>query len=78
MHGTRTALLAALPFWLSFLLVPLMWISVFQGGWTLLLVPLATWQLFSIRDLVAGLNTKNEDPETPEAELFWYRAVTLA
>lgn len=78
MHGTRTALLAALPFWLSFLLVPLMWISVFQGGWTLLLVPLATWQLFSILDLVAGLNTKNEDPETPEAELFWYRAVTLA
>jgi len=68
---------SALPFWLSFLLVPLIWFSAFQGGWWVLLVPLMTWYLFAALDWVFGLNLENADPETPDDELFWYRALTV-
>jgi alkane 1-monooxygenase len=33
--------------------------------------------MFSLLDALAGLNTDNPDPETPEAGLFWYRLITL-
>ncbi|MBJ6372901.1 alkane 1-monooxygenase [Sedimentitalea arenosa] len=68
---------AALPFWMSFLLVPLAWVSATQGGWTVLLLPLVTWYLFSALDWIGGLNLANADPQTPEADLFWYRLLTL-
>jgi len=42
-----------------------------------LLVPLCTWYLFSIVDVFAGLDTSNADPQTPDAQLFWYRLITL-
>lgn len=67
----------ALPFWLSLGLVPLAWIAALFGGWTLVLVPLATWYLFSLLDAVLGLNTENADPSASEKDLFWYRMVTL-
>ncbi|MEM8979511.1 MAG: alkane 1-monooxygenase [Pseudomonadota bacterium] len=67
----------ALPFWASLALVPLAWIAATNGGWTILLLPAATWFLFSIVDLFAGLETKNADPETPDASLKWYRLITL-
>lgn len=69
---------AALPFWMSFLLVPLVWISAFAGGWWVLLVPVATWYLFAALDSFAGVNLDNADPETPEADLYWYRLLTTA
>ncbi|MEC8015890.1 MAG: alkane 1-monooxygenase, partial [Pseudomonadota bacterium] len=43
LHSWQTAL----PFWLSFLLVPLLAISALFGGWLILLPPLATWYLFA-------------------------------
>ncbi|MCF6233649.1 MAG: alkane 1-monooxygenase [Rhodobacteraceae bacterium] len=67
---------SALPFWLSFLLVPLLWFSAVTGGWTVLLTPLVTWYLFSALDFVFGLNLENADPETSEEDLFWYRMLT--
>ena len=70
-------LLNALPFWASLALIPLAWIGAIYGGWTVLLVFFGSWFMVSLIDLVTGLNTENEDPETPEAELFWYRLITL-
>ena len=65
------------PFWVSLGLFPLILFVAMQGGWWLVLVPLSTWYLFSILDLLGGLNLDDADPETDDAQLFWYRAVTL-
>jgi len=70
-------IIRALPFWLSLALVPILVIGAVQGGWAVLLVPLCTWYLFSIVDVFAGLDTSNADPQTPDAQLFWYRLITL-
>lgn len=67
----------ALPFWLSLALVPLAVIGAEFGGWTVVLLPLSSWVLFSVLDLLTGLNEDNADLDTPEAGLFWYRAITL-
>ena len=67
----------ALPFWLSLGLVPLAWIGATVGGLTTILLPIATWYLFSIIDVFAGLNEENADLETPDEQLFWYRLITL-
>ncbi|MDP2518539.1 alkane 1-monooxygenase [Shimia thalassica] len=68
---------SALPFWLSLFLVPLIWIVAGLGGWWVLLVPIATWYLFSALDAALGLNLANADLDTTEDDLFWYRLVTL-
>ena len=68
---------AALPFWLSLLLVPIAWVSAILGGWAVLLLPFATWYLFGIIDIFAGLNEANEDPATPDDQLWWYRFITI-
>jgi alkane 1-monooxygenase len=67
----------ALPFWLSLALPPLGLIGMVYGGWTVALLPLSAWFLFSLLDLLAGLNTDNPDPQTPDTALTWHRAVTL-
>ena len=67
----------ALPFWLSLLLIPLAWFCATQGGWTIALLPLVTWYLFSLLDAVLGLNLDNADLEATEDDLYWYRLVTL-
>ncbi len=69
---------AALPFALSLALIPLAWVGALNGGWTVLLLPLATWALFSGLDAVLGVNTKNADPETDEDDLFCYKGITIA
>ncbi|MEQ6249731.1 alkane 1-monooxygenase [Sulfitobacter sp. HNIBRBA3233] len=66
----------ALPFWLSLALVPLAWTAAFYGGWAIVLVPVATWYLFTALDAALGLNTENADPSATDAHLFWYRAIT--
>lgn len=67
----------ALPFWLSLALIPAVLAAAQLGGWALLLPPLASWGLFSVLDALAGLETENADPETPDTALGWYRAITL-
>ncbi|MCF6431018.1 alkane 1-monooxygenase [Leisingera sp. MMG026] len=69
---------SALPFWMSFLLLPLVWVAALQGGWTLILPPLVTWHLFAMLDGAFGLNLENADPETPDRDLTWYKALTAA
>lgn len=68
---------AALPFWLSLGLVPLAIVAAIYGGWTIALLPLSTWYLFTTLDFFIGQDTKNPDLETPEAQLNWYRLITL-
>lgn len=67
----------AAPFWISLLLVPVAWVGALYGGWTVVLLPIVTWYLFSALDTVFGHDRSNADPETPEQSLFWYRAITL-
>jgi alkane 1-monooxygenase len=67
----------ALPFWLSLGLVPIAVLGAVQGGWTVFLLPVATWWLFAFLDHFLGLNTENSDPETPDDALRWYRAITI-
>ena len=66
-----------LPFWLSLCLPPLAVVGMAFGGWTIALLPLSTWTLFIVLDALAGLNKANPDPQTPDADLSWYRAITL-
>lgn len=67
----------AIPFWLSLLLIPMALIGATQGGWTIALLPFTTWILFSIFDAFTGLNKENADLQTTEAQLNWYKAITL-
>ncbi|MEL6960268.1 MAG: alkane 1-monooxygenase [Pseudomonadota bacterium] len=67
----------AAPFWMSAGLVPIAWIGAIFGGWTVLLMPLATWYLFSAIDALAGSYEENADLDTPEDDLFWYRTITI-
>lgn len=69
---------AALPFYMSYLLIPLVWIAATQGGYWVLLPILATWYLFTALDAVLGLNTENADPDTSDADLRWYKILTAA
>ncbi|WP_170427503.1 alkane 1-monooxygenase [Ruegeria arenilitoris] len=69
---------AALPFWVSFLLIPLIWVTAFAGGWWVLLVPLSTWWAFAVLDRLTGLNLENVDPDTPDGVLKWYILLTKA
>ena len=68
---------AALPFWLSMLLVPIFLFAAMNGSWAVFLPILSTWYLFNILDWLTGRYKKNADPETPDEQLFWYRALTL-
>jgi alkane 1-monooxygenase len=68
----------ALPFWMSFLLVPVALLGALHGGWTVILLPVVTWYFFTLLDAFLGLYTENADPATPEDRLTWYRAITLA
>ena len=67
----------ALPFWLSLGLLPLAVLGATQGGWMVLLMPAYAWALVTVLDLLLGLNEENADPQTDEADLVWYRAITL-
>ncbi|WP_137702785.1 alkane 1-monooxygenase [Marimonas lutisalis] len=68
----------ALPFWMSLLLIPIAWIGAIYGGWTVILLPVATWYLFSALDAVLGLNLENADLETGDDQLAWYTVITKA
>jgi len=57
-------------------LVPIAWISAIYGGWTLAVLPLYTWVVFSILDHFVGNNLRNPDISTPYSELFWHQLVT--
>ncbi|WP_375175893.1 alkane 1-monooxygenase [Pseudooceanicola sp.] len=68
---------SALPFWMTLVNVPLAILGTLWGGWWLLLLPAYGLVTVSILDRLAGLNEENPDTDTEEADLFWYRAVTM-
>ena len=72
-----TKLSRVLPFWISFGLIPLVWIGALFGGWTLLIVPLVTWYMFSLLDAALGLNKENADLGATEDDLYWYKMITI-
>ncbi|WP_435256925.1 alkane 1-monooxygenase [Thioclava sp. FR2] len=67
----------ALPFWLSLLMVPIALTGATVGGWTVLLLPLYSWVMFSILDAITGLNEDNADLSTEDDDLIWYKFITL-
>lgn len=67
----------AAPFWISLLLVPVAVLGASKGGWSVIMLPLVTWYLFTLLDFILGRNLENADPDTCEARLKWYRAITL-
>ena len=69
---------SVLPFWISFLLIPVIWATAFLGGWWVLLVPLSTWWAFAALDKLTGLELGNADPNTPDTVLRWYILLTKA
>ena len=76
--STQVAKLSrALPFWMSLALVPITWIAATQGGWTIFLMPLTAWGLFTLLDWITGQYTENADLDTDDNQLFWYRLITL-
>lgn len=66
----------ALPYWVSLLLVPVLWLTILYGGWFILLPPSVAWWLYSALDAIIGRDTENPDPETPEPSLIWYKLIT--
>lgn len=68
---------SALPFWLSLLTIPLALTGATVGGWTVLLLPVFSWGLFSLLDALTGLNTDNPETGADEDDLIWYRFITL-
>ena len=77
MQPSQTTLTNALPFWASLGMIPLSLIGAHFGGLTVLLTPIGTWGLFSLLDALIGQTRANADPQTPDADLYWYRAITL-
>lgn len=67
----------ALPFWLSLGLLPCALLGLLWGGWAVVLMPAYAWTLVTLLDVLLGRDESNADPQTAEAELFWYRLVTL-
>ncbi|NRB20336.1 MAG: alkane 1-monooxygenase [Rhodobacteraceae bacterium] len=64
------------PYWMTLTFVPLVVLAVLQGGWTILLIPFYGWVLMPLLDIIMGKDLRNPDPDTPEAELFWFRLLT--
>ena len=71
----RIPLAHALPFWAALGLIPLTVVVAMVGGWWLLLIPAASWFLFSGLDAVLGEDRTNLSPETPGSALLWHNLV---
>lgn len=67
----------ALPFYLSLIAPALVVLGAVQGGGWLIAPPLGAWWLLSVLDALAGQNNTNPNPQTPDADLIWHRAITL-
>ena len=66
----------ALPFAISFLTLPLLWLGATNGGWWIALVPLYGWYSLAVIDLIVGKNEANPDIDESESSLFWFKIVT--
>ncbi|MEM7059328.1 MAG: alkane 1-monooxygenase [Pseudomonadota bacterium] len=71
-------LLKALPFAISYGLIPLVAVAAYYGGWLIALPFLYGWILTSVLDKVMSIDTDNMDPTTQNSLLFWHKFVTWA
>jgi alkane 1-monooxygenase len=76
-ESPRSRLPAAAPFWLSLIMIPLVFLATTQGGWWWLLLPGYAWYVTTLLDSILGLNENNPDPDTATDQLFWHRAITI-
>jgi alkane 1-monooxygenase len=67
----------ALPFWISLVFLPLAYLGATLGGWTVWLLPIFGWFMITVLDVFGGLNEENPDTGLTEADLFWYRLITI-
>ena len=67
---------AAWPYWVCLSLVPFAIVGAYFGGWSLVLLPLYAWVVFSILDLQLGVDENNPDISTNDSALFWHLLVT--
>ncbi|MFC3119671.1 alkane 1-monooxygenase [Jhaorihella thermophila] len=67
---------SAWPYWMTLAFVPLVLLALWQGGWTIALIPFYGWVLMPLLDLLVGGSEENADPDTPESELFWFKLLT--
>lgn len=70
------SLARAIPFWMSLVFVPMIWLAAMQGGVYIALVPIYGWIVLTILDQISGLEIGNMDPETDDALLWWYKLIT--
>ncbi len=66
----------AAPFAISLIFLPVVLLAV-QGGWWLALPPLYATVAITLLDALTGPRRENADPMQPDANLYWYRALTL-
>ncbi|MDB6176680.1 alkane 1-monooxygenase [Paracoccus sp. Z330] len=74
---TPNALPPAAPFWMSVIMIPLVMLAAWKGGFWWVLLPGYAWYLTTALDGVLGQNETNPTPEAELSQLFWHRAVTL-
>jgi alkane 1-monooxygenase len=65
-QAIRTDFIAASPFWISLVYVPILAFAGWQGGAWLWLTPIYGWWATSLIDFVTGLRTDNPDTATPD------------
>ena len=68
---------AALPFWSSLTMVPIVWLGAVLGGPWVLAVPVYAWGLYGLLDALTPAEERNADPAMERTGLGWYRAITL-
>ncbi|MEM1162918.1 MAG: alkane 1-monooxygenase [Pseudomonadota bacterium] len=71
-------LLKALPFSISFLMIPLVALAAIYGGWWIAVPFLWGWLAVGLLDKIIGLDTDNMDPKLRDDMLFWHKMVTWA
>ncbi|WP_281826498.1 alkane 1-monooxygenase [Jannaschia rubra] len=69
--------LAALPFWISLTMIPVVWTGALLGGLWVIATPVYAWVIYGLLDLLAGQDERNADPLMDRSGLGWYRAITL-
>ncbi len=55
----------------------MIWVAAFLGGWSFLIVMALAWNALIVFDVIQGINTQNNDPDTDDSALMWYRAITI-
>lgn len=69
-------MIAAAPFWVSLLLLPLIVFAVTVGSFWFILVPVTVWYVFTFLDMVTGLDLRNPDPNADDNQLHWHILIT--